>query len=52
MSKDAKATWERWVKEAKKEKESDQGEATWNSWIKEEEEKAKELEKKTQNSRI
>ena len=46
MSKEAEATWERWIKEAKKEKESDQGEATWNGWIKEEEEKAKELEKR------
>ena len=51
MSKEAEATWERWVKEAKKEKESDQGEATWNSWIKEEE-KNKRIKKKTQNPRI
>ena len=36
MPKEAEATWERWIKEAKK-KESDQGEAILNSWIKEEE---------------
>ncbi len=51
MSKEAEATWEKWVKEAKKEKESDQGEATWNSWIKEEE-KNKRIRKKKQNPRI